>query len=334
MSRLHFGIHIHRIIASCPACRNNFRSFYCHFTCSPDQSTFLRVNQTQTVGRIPNQQTAVKEVDVYVSDVFRDGFFDSCKDVQFGATNSFAMDLIGGGAKNSLDFLKYMGTERPGLGSPFQITFPPPEIAQPKEEIEPLSPEPLSCSDPSQLSARCTCVDCPSICPTLPYLPPPPDPHQSHCRVGSLSCLSFALVLTYSILLLAVLLAYIFNFTLKARQRRYERLALLSGDSGLVEDPDAAALSTTNSQPPFVLSASKPRGRERSNGDGERDSFPSRSGSSHMGMGRGTSLLDPIDALQPRKSKVNVVLKRAFYQLGFFCASRPCAYLHVLILAL
>jgi Niemann-Pick C1 protein len=223
-----------------------------------------------------------------------------------------------------------MGKERPGLGSPFQISFPPPATAPARgyDEIDPLSPNPLSCADPTQLSARCTCVDCPSICPTLPYLAPPPDPHQPHCRIGSLSCLSFALIIAYSTLLLAVLFTYILNYTLKARQRRYERLALLSGDSNvLVEDPDEMPHATGLEGLAGVGGGR--RGRDRSEGGeggGERDSYPSRSGSSHMGLGRGTDLLDPIEALQPRKSKVNVVLKKAFYQLGLFCATRPCVY--------
>jgi Niemann-Pick C1 protein len=109
------------LIASCPACHNNFRTFYCDFTCSPDQSTFLDIVSIQNT---TSGKQAVKEVNYLVSDEFRQGFYDSCKSVQFGATNGFAMDLIGGGAKDANGFLKYMGDMRPGLGSPFQISFP------------------------------------------------------------------------------------------------------------------------------------------------------------------------------------------------------------------
>ena len=48
------------LIASCPACINNFRSFYCDFTCSPDQSTFLEIASTQ---KTTSGKHAVKEVD-------------------------------------------------------------------------------------------------------------------------------------------------------------------------------------------------------------------------------------------------------------------------------
>jgi len=148
-----------------------------------------------------------------------------------------------------------------------------------------------------------------------------------------MSCTSFILILIYGISVLALLLAYSFNLTLRARQRRYERLALLAGEDGghLEEDIDGegAPLSPTTSQPRMGIVDGLKRGRDRSaddEGAGDRDSYPNsgRSGSSHFGMGRGASLLDPIDALQPRQSKINVALRSFFYHLGLFCATRPC----------
>lgn len=42
------------------------------------------------------EKDAVKSVEFSVSEQYGTGFFDSCKDVKFGATNGFAMDLLGG----------------------------------------------------------------------------------------------------------------------------------------------------------------------------------------------------------------------------------------------
>ncbi|WVQ89549.1 hypothetical protein IAS59_003311 [Cryptococcus gattii] len=163
------------LIASCPACINNFRSFYCDFTCSPDQSTFLSVTATQ---KTTEGKDAVKEVDYEVSSDFKQGFYDSCKDVQFGATNGFAMDLIGGGATNASGFLKYMGDLRPGLGSPFQINFP-------DNDDSAYGRAPLSCSDAEDINARCACADCPSVCPSLPYIAPPSSKQcHEHCFIS------------------------------------------------------------------------------------------------------------------------------------------------------
>ncbi|KAE8220409.1 hypothetical protein CF319_g6060 [Tilletia indica] len=146
---------VESLISSCPACRNNFRALFCALTCDPNQAGFLKVLETQKIGgndgagfALPQTNAsaqqlspatedrqkkfgeAVKEVNFYVGDAFRTAFYDSCKDVQFGAGNSFAMDLIGGGARNADAFLKFLGDEKP-LGSPFQLNFP---RVTPKEE--------------------------------------------------------------------------------------------------------------------------------------------------------------------------------------------------------
>ncbi len=94
------------LIAACPACRNNFRSFFCKFTCSPSQGDFLNITSTQTTS---SGQTAVKSVDFFVGEKFAEGFFDSCKSVQVGAANTYAMDFIGCGAKDYAGFLKFLG---------------------------------------------------------------------------------------------------------------------------------------------------------------------------------------------------------------------------------
>jgi hypothetical protein len=49
---------------------------------------FLTISSSQ---KTITGKTAVKSVEYAVSDEFREGFYDSCKSVQFGATNGFAM---------------------------------------------------------------------------------------------------------------------------------------------------------------------------------------------------------------------------------------------------
>ncbi|GAA5955063.1 hypothetical protein JCM21900_002773 [Sporobolomyces salmonicolor] len=195
------------LIASCPACRSNFRHFYCAFTCSPDQSLFLTVTSTQTLNKDGQARTAVKSVDFSVSEQFGQGFFDSCKSVKFGATNGYAMDLLGGGATDYLSFLRYMGQER-ALGSPFQIDFPPPSILSSTSLNSTVSPPtpfadaPLSCSS-SDLSARCACPDCPSVCAALPPVLSPSERAAKRCMVGRMDCFPFALAIVYAVTLVA-----------------------------------------------------------------------------------------------------------------------------------
>ncbi len=137
------------LVSSCPACRNNFRAFFCTFTCSPQQRSFVNVTSTQ---EMQNGRIAVKSVDFYVAREYGEGFFNSCKSVQVGATNGYAMDLIGGGAKDYHKFLSYMGEEKP-IGSPFQIDFPltaPPPFNS-------LNATTRNCAD-ADLASRCTCI--------------------------------------------------------------------------------------------------------------------------------------------------------------------------------
>lgn len=247
----------------------------------------MTVTRTQ---KTTTGQRAVKSIDYAVSDAFAGGFFDSCKNVQFGATNGFAMDLIGGGATDAAAFLKYMGDERPGLGSPFQIDFPPHGTNY--------SRSPLSCADDG-IDARCACADCPLVCPSLPYVPPP---GEGTCNVGKVSCLTFSLLLVYGVLVAAWLVWYAARTALHARRRQDERMALT--------DPPLSP--TTTGLEGLV-------GRGSSGAD--TDSGPS--GSVHFRLGRGASLLDPMEHLQPKQNQINAMLRRFFYRLGLACASHP-----------
>lgn len=343
------------LIATCPACRNNFRRFYCSFTCSPHQSTFVDVTGTQKAkDEDGKEHDAVASLDFYVDPKFGQGFFDSCREVKFGATNGYAMDLIGGGAKTWGAFLRYMGQKRPGLGSPFQIDFPTADspslqgLQYPfasNDSFTPLSPKILSCSA-SSLDARCACPDCSAVCTSLPPPPPPfiETSPQSICHVGEVRCGSFALILIYSIGLVAflALTAYreiaTFGRLRKSGGRRtaadesgyesagYERVNMQDPGAGAgPNDPSAEEdgplrPSEEGSQPPVAEGA-----ETGSRSGGSMSSFYSRSRTGR-GVPPGASEAD-YRALgahhQPRSYALNVLLTRAFYRLGYFCASWP-----------
>ncbi|KAH9973016.1 multidrug efflux transporter AcrB transmembrane domain-containing protein [Lactifluus volemus] len=255
------------LITSCPACRNNFRSFFCNFACSPDQASFVNITSTQTTS---TGQTAVQSLDFFVSERLGQGFFNSCKDVKVGATNGYAMDLIGEGAKDYW--------HKPAR----------------------------NCAD-SDLSSRCACIDCPQICPALPHVPTPGD----SCHVGALSCLSFVLILAYSLCLVAFILGFCVQAALRRRQeeRKYDRLSL--GPEAILDTP----LSPRSHSRDLVGASSLARYL-----DGEQSS-PQPTAT----IGRGVTLLDPLDSVQPRQYRLNVKLRRAFYKLGLLTASYPWA---------
>ena len=286
------------MIASCPACKNNFREFFCSFTCHPDQGAFVQVTSTQETS---TGQTGVKSVDFHVGSDFGRAFFDSCKDIKFGATNGYAMDLIGGGARNYTGFFKYLGDEKP-IGSPFQIDFPsahPPQLSI-------FDPEPRKCFD-RDLSSRCTCVDCPDVCTILPPLPP--SDAASACSIGPVSCLTFSLTLIYGLVVAGFLGLLLFRKTRwGGKDRKYEHVAL---------GADAASEQTPLSPRPHSHALIGASSLQHVDGD----SLGSQSEPRHLG--RGASLLDPIEAVQPRHYRLNNFLRKSFFRLGHFASEKP-----------
>jgi Niemann-Pick C1 protein len=285
------------MIASCPACKNNFRDFFCAFTCHPNQGSFVQVTSTQNTS---TGQIGVKSVDFHVGSDLGRAFFDSCKDIKFGATNGYAMDLIGGGAKNYTGFFKYLGDEKP-VGSPFQIDFPtthPPELAI-------YDPIPRNCFD-RDLSSRCTCIDCPDVCTILPPLPP--SDAASACRVGAISCLTFSLTLVYGLVVAGFLGILVFRRTRwGAKDHKYERVALTT-DAASEQTP----LSPRSHTHGLVGASSL-----QQYVDG--DSLRSQSEARHLD--RGASLL--LDTAQPRHYRLNSFLRKSFFRLGFLASEKP-----------
>ncbi|OAX80831.1 hypothetical protein ACJ72_04830 [Emergomyces africanus] len=216
------------IIASCPACKENFFNLFCSFTCSPNQSLFINVTQTDTV----HGKQVVTELDNLWSEGYQVGFYDSCKDVKNGASGGKAMDFIGGGAKDYTRFLKFLGDKKL-LGSPFQINF----VTKPKGPedagMRPLPELPKSCSD-SDPKYRCSCVDCPAVCPQLPALA-----EESYCHVGNLPCLSFSVIIIYSVFLLLFVAGSLGQIASRRRQqRKLERVRLLQDTSPSDDDDE------------------------------------------------------------------------------------------------
>jgi Niemann-Pick C1 protein len=204
------------MINACPACKENFFNMFCTFTCSPDQSLFVNVTKTEPKG----DKYLVTQLDHLVSNEYGAGFYNSCKDVKFGATNGKAMDFIGGGAKNYTQFLKFLGDKK-FLGSPFQMDFPRPR-APDFPDMTGMNKTAYPCNSTDE-KYKCACLDCEASCATLPEVT-----EAKQCHVGLLPCLSFAVIIIYSVILglLCVGVAYHVAKINHAKQKN-ERLRLL-----------------------------------------------------------------------------------------------------------
>ena len=167
-----------------------------------------------------NGKTLVTELDHLVTEQYASTFYDSCKDVKFGATNGKAIDLIGGGAENYTEFLKFLGDQKP-FGSPFQMNFPPPGKERFKDFV-PMHDKGRKCNDTDE-KYRCSCVDCAASCPELPEVQ-----DVDACTVGVLPCLSFAVIIVYAVFLGLLVTAVMSHAALKRRsQQKNDRLRLL-----------------------------------------------------------------------------------------------------------
>ncbi|ODQ65807.1 patched sphingolipid transporter [Nadsonia fulvescens var. elongata DSM 6958] len=218
------------LISSCPACHNNFYQFWCQFTCSPNQSEFVDVTSTS---KSTSNKEIVSELNYYVDPQFAEDFYDSCKEIKFSATNGFAMDLIGGGAKDYKSFLKFLGDEKPMLGgSPFQINFPWDEELP--ENMTQFTTSLKKCSD-GDPRYRCACSDCSDSCPNLPEVS-----LSGECHIGILPCFSFAMLIIYAVILLGAVVGYcgmsLWREHIKGQQER-RRLLFNTVES---EDYDSA----------------------------------------------------------------------------------------------
>jgi Niemann-Pick C1 protein len=178
----------------------------------------------------------VEELDYFLSPTYGEGFYDSCKDVKFSATNNNVMELIGGGAKNWKDFLKFLGKKNPPFGSPFQINFPSKDKLG--EDMKEMHHAPKKCND-EDVAYRCACMDCPAVCPILPDVD-----EVKVCKVGSLRCWSFAVIVIYSVglIILGSYLAY--TEGVKYRKKKKDNLRLLrDSDSQYSDDDDEGAVT-------------------------------------------------------------------------------------------
>lgn len=164
------------------------------------------------------------------SEEYQSDFYDSCKNVKNGASGGKAIDFIGGGAKDYQQFLKFLGDKKL-LGSPFQINYLTEPRGSDSQGMRALPIKAKACNDPDK-NFRCSCVDCPDVCPELPAVAT-----QDYCHVGLLPCLSFAVIIIYSSFLLLVigLASYV---TYKERRfRKPERVRLLQ-DPAPSDDED------------------------------------------------------------------------------------------------
>ncbi|XP_025834125.1 NPC intracellular cholesterol transporter 1 isoform X2 [Agrilus planipennis] len=153
----------------CPSCMYNFVKHICSLTCSPDQSTFMEAKQI--LPSETNNSLYINSVDVYLSNHYMDGMYDSCKQVSVPSTGQLAMDIMCGGwgaSKCSASRLfQFMGSTNLNPYAPFQITYI--NSSEPVGKYVPKDFDIVPCSKGiSKDAPACSCVDCEQSCSAVP----------------------------------------------------------------------------------------------------------------------------------------------------------------------
>ena len=182
---------VQELTSCCPACWNNVRRLYCLLTCSRDQSLYVDMDRTWVV------KNYIQEIYYYVSPDFKQGLFDSCKDI-----NSKALDLLCGTSTEKCTpqkLLTNMGSTENGF-APFNISYP----QQLASNLFWMNETIFKCSEPfidpqtNKTVSPFSCQNCTSSCPVQPL--PPSQP--THRKIIGLDVLSFSLLVVSVIFLL------------------------------------------------------------------------------------------------------------------------------------
>ncbi|EFN76828.1 NPC intracellular cholesterol transporter 1 isoform X4 [Harpegnathos saltator] len=159
----------------CPSCLDNLVKHICDFTCAVNQSKFMNITEKARA----NDVEYINGVDVYITNKYLEGTFNSCNKVSLPSTGLLALDLMCGdwGASRctALKWFHFMGDAANNAYVPFQITYV--NTDGPVNSFEPLDPQVTPCNKAlNKNTPACSCVDCEQSCPVPPPAPPLPQP--------------------------------------------------------------------------------------------------------------------------------------------------------------
>ncbi|XP_056644165.1 NPC intracellular cholesterol transporter 1-like isoform X3 [Diorhabda sublineata] len=194
------------LLSRCPSCMNNFLKTVCHMTCSPQQSKFLGVKQTEKDPK--TNETYITEIDYYMENSFMESTFNSCKQVSVPSTGGKVLDLMcgdWGSAKCSpLRWFTYLGDKDTPM-VPFQINYI--NSTGRINGFDPLNLTSVPCNKSVDgISPACSCVDCEESCPAPPYVPSPVQPFKIFGLDGYAVVMTVIFVVGSAIFLISVLL--------------------------------------------------------------------------------------------------------------------------------
>ncbi|KAG8296957.1 hypothetical protein J6590_045800 [Homalodisca vitripennis] len=174
-------------LARCPSCLTNLLAHICDFTCAPDQSRFVNVTETAVTAL---GKTVITGIDVYISESYMSGVFNSCIQVSVPSTGNLALELMCGqwGASRCTPrkWFDYMGDPALNTYVPFKVAYVSvPSTNASIDGFQVLNPEIRACNVPvNSFTPACSCMDCEASCPA----DPPPHLPDRPCRLLGIDC--------------------------------------------------------------------------------------------------------------------------------------------------
>ncbi|KAG8516795.1 NPC intracellular cholesterol transporter 1, partial [Galemys pyrenaicus] len=168
-----------QFLSRCPSCFYNLINLFCELTCSPRQSQFLNVTETEDyVDPVTNQtKTNVKELQYYVGESFANAMYNACRDVEAPSSNDKALGILcGKDARdcNATNWIEYMFNKDNGQ-APFTII--PIFSDHPVHGMVPMNNATKGCNESvDEVTGPCSCQDCSAVCGPKPQPPPTPTP--------------------------------------------------------------------------------------------------------------------------------------------------------------
>ncbi|KAM7125801.1 NPC intracellular cholesterol transporter 1 isoform 2-T2 [Molossus nigricans] len=206
-----------QFLSRCPSCFYNLMNLFCELTCSPRQSQFLNVTETEDyVDPVTHQnKTNVKELQFYVGESFANAMYNACRDVEAPSSNDKALGLLCGkdaDACNATNWIEYMFNKDNGQ-APFTIT--PIFSDLPAHGMEPMNNATKGCDESvDDVTAPCSCQDCSAVCGPKPQPPPLPVPW----RILGLDAMYVIMWITYMAFLIVFFGAF---FAVWCYRKRY-----------------------------------------------------------------------------------------------------------------
>ncbi|KAK7603119.1 hypothetical protein V9T40_003118 [Parthenolecanium corni] len=150
-------------LGRCPSCFRSFLNLYCSVMCNPEQSTFMKIIDTATNNQ---NDSYITDLQIYVSEDYINGTFDSCKQVMMSTTGQLVLDLMCGswGAEKCTPqrLFSFMGTRSEYV--PFTIQYI--TKIDPSSSYKLISPATIPCYQALDNSTvACSCTDCKESCP-------------------------------------------------------------------------------------------------------------------------------------------------------------------------